>query len=77
MWNALQSEILSVLEAIEELKQTPEHELYLLSEKDDTFLNGVIEKQQSEIKTEINALKDDANSLKDEIEQLTGESFLD
>ena len=77
LWNALQSKIISVIQAIEELKQTPEHEIYIISEKNRTFLNGVIEKQQSGIEKEINSLRKEANSLKHEIEQLTGDSYLD
>ena len=51
LWHALQTEIISVLEAIEALKGSSEYELSKLAEKNDE-LNNVIKKREVSLQKE-------------------------
>jgi hypothetical protein len=73
LWQALQAEIISTIEAIEAIKQSPDHELAVLAEKDESFLPGVISGQEAELDREIEELSDQSRKLGEEVEELTGE----
>ena len=73
LWQALQAEIISTIEAIEAIKQSPDHELAVLAEKDESFLPGVISGQEAELEREIEELSDQSRKLGEEVEELTGE----
>ena len=74
LWEALQAEILKVIEAIDALKESPEHELALFAEKDDSYLDQMLVEQEELLHKEIDELTAEANKLGQEIEELTGES---
>ena len=76
LWNALQAEIIAVLEAIEALKKSPEYELAKLAEKNEDFLDNVIKQQKDDLREEADRLNKEADKLNEEIEGLTGETFL-
>ena len=76
LWNALQAEIIAVMEAIEALKRSSEYELAKLAEKNDDFLDEVIEQQKTGLQEEEDRLNKEADKLNEEIEGLTGETFL-
>ena len=70
LWQALQAEIISTIEAIEAIKQSPDHELAVLAEKDESFLPGVISSQEAELEREIEELSDQSRKLGEEVEEL-------
>ena len=74
---ALQSETFSVLEGIQSLKENPEYELFIMSEKDISILENVISRQRIKIEENIKSLEEEADKLLVEIQELTGESFLE
>ena len=76
LWNALQAEIIAVLEAIEALKKSSEYELAKLAEKNEDFLDNVIKQQKDDLREEADRLNKEADKLNEEIEGLTGETFL-
>ena len=72
LWESLEMEILSVLEATNRLHESAEFELHELIAKKPEMLDSVVVKQTGQIEAEITALKDEAEQLGKEIEELTG-----
>ena len=74
LWESLEMEILSVLEATNQLHESPEFELHELIAKKPEMLDSVVGKQTGQIEAEITALKGEADQLGKEIEELTGDA---
>ena len=74
LWESLEMEILSVLEATNRLHESAEFELHELIAKKPEMLDSVVVKQTEQIEAEINALKGEADQLGKEIGELTGEA---
>ena len=72
LWESLELEILSVLEATNRLRESPEFELYELTAKQPEMLDGVVAKQTAGLEVEIAKLKSEAVRLEKAIEELTG-----
>jgi len=72
LWESLELEILSVLEATNRLRESPEFELYELTAKQPEMLDGVVAKQTAGLEVEIAKLKSEAERLEKAIEELTG-----
>jgi hypothetical protein len=69
---SLETEILSVTEARERLRKSPEFELYELTAKKPEMLDAVALKQTALLEKEIADLKGEAERLAEEIGKLTG-----
>jgi uncharacterized coiled-coil DUF342 family protein len=68
---SLEKEILSVLEATNQLRESPEFELYeLIAEKAEMF-DDVVAKQTTLLEKEISDLTNEADKLSNEIGKLT------
>jgi uncharacterized coiled-coil DUF342 family protein len=65
-------EILTVLEATNTLKESPEHELYQCIEATPEAFDRIVEKQIEGIEREVTDLNTEAEKLKREIEELGG-----
>ena len=74
LWESLQVETIHVFEAIDSLKQSPDYELSILSEEEDSYFERIVEKQQKELQREIDELSVESDKLGQEIENLTGET---
>ena len=72
----LQIKIVEVIEATDQLKESPDYELYDLSQHDASILDTVSEKQRQQIETECAGLSEEAIDLEKQIEELTGEEAL-
>jgi len=72
----LQIKIAEVIEATDEIKGSPDYELYNLFQQDASTLNRVSEKQKIQIEAECNRLLKEAKILEEQIEELTGEDAL-
>jgi DNA polymerase-3 subunit epsilon len=72
----LQIKIVEVIEATSQIKESPDYELYNLSQHDASILDTVSEKQRQQIETECAGLSEEATDLEKQIEELTGEAAL-
>jgi DNA polymerase-3 subunit epsilon len=70
----LQIKIAEVIEATNEIKESPDYELHNLAQRDPAILETVSEKQQQQIDTECTTLAAEAGDLEKQIEELTGET---
>ena len=68
---SLETEILSVLEATNQLRESPEFELYELTAKNGEIFDEVVSKQTTLLEKEINDLTNEADQLSKEIGKLT------
>jgi vacuolar-type H+-ATPase subunit I/STV1 len=68
---SLEMEILSVLEATNQLHESPEFELYELTAKNAEMFDEVVSKQTTLLEKEINDLPNEADQLSKEIGKLT------
>ena len=72
----LQIKIVEIIEATSEIKESPDYELYNLSQHDASILETVSEQQAQQIETECAGLSEEATALEKQIEELTGEEAL-
>ena len=71
---SLEMEILSVLEATNQLRESPEFELYELTAKNAEMFDEVVSKQTTLLEKEIIDLTNEADQLSKEIAKLTTQS---
>ena len=64
----LQIKIVEVIEATNQLKESPDYELYNLSQHDASILDTVSEKQQQQIEAECSKLSEEAEELAKQVE---------
>ena len=76
LWESLELEILSVLEATHRLRKSPEFELFELTAQQSEMLDSVVAKQIAELEKEIVTLMQEADRMAKEIGELTGKSWL-
>ena len=74
LWESLELEILSVLEATNRLRASPEFELYELTAKQPEMLDSVVAKQTALLEKEISSLASEAERLGREIGELTAQA---
>ena len=74
LWESLELEILSVLEAGNRLLESADFELYELTAKQPEMLDRVVAKQTALLEKEISSLASEAERLGREIGELTGKS---
>lgn len=72
LWESLQVEILSVIEATNELRESAEHELKTLVAQKPQLLDDVIQKQVTQLEAEIAQMKEEEAKLESEIGELGG-----
>lgn len=73
LFNSLEAEIITVIEATDALRESPGYELYQITEREPEMFERVVEQQIEGINEEVNRLKADAEQLGKEIEELSGE----
>ncbi len=74
LFESLEVEIISVLEATNELKESSDYELYQITQKSPDMLDTVVLKQKELVEVETVDLQNQAEQLAKEIEELTGNS---
>ena len=74
LWESLELEILSVLEATNRLRGSAEWELYELTAKQPEMLDSVVAKQAALLEKEISRLASEAERLGREIGELTAQA---
>ena len=75
LWESLEAEIITVLEATNSLKESPDWELLQLVQRDPEVFERVVEKQTEGINAEAEVLKAQAEKLGNEISELSGEEI--
>ena len=75
LWESLEREILSVIEATHGLRESPDFELYELTAQRPELLDGVVTKQIAGLEAEIGKLKDEAERLARETAELTAQTL--
>src|SRR5438132_6509235 len=76
LWESIELEIIRVLEASNQLKESPDYELHQLTEKTPAFFDDTLRRHVESLEKELELLKTQAEELAREIEELTGESAL-
>ena len=69
----LQIKIVEVIDATDQLKESPDYELYSLAQRDGSVLETVSEQQEQQIDAECSKLSEEAEELAKQVEELTGE----
>jgi hypothetical protein len=72
LFNSLEAEIIAVIEATDALKESPDYELYQITEREPEVFERVVERQIAGIEEELTGLKSEAERLAKEIVELTG-----
>jgi DNA polymerase-3 subunit epsilon len=73
LYESIQTQILEMLEALDELRSDPKYELAQLSARRPEYLNEVANEYRANIAKECEQLEKEAAELASEIEELTGE----
>jgi hypothetical protein len=72
LFNSLEAEIIAVIEATDVLKESPDYELYQITEQKPEVFERVVEQQIAGITEELTGLKTAAERLEKEIVELGG-----
>lgn len=72
LFNSLEAEIITLIEATDALKQSPAYELYQIIEQEPEMFERILEQQIQGVESELAKLKAEAEQLKAEIAELTG-----
>ena len=73
-WESIELEIVRVLEALNELRESPDYELHRLTERSPEFFDETVGRHLESLETDLAALQSEAEKLAVEIEELTGEA---
>jgi len=74
LWESIELEIVRVLEAINQLKESPDYKLHRLTTQTPSFFDGTVQRHIEGLEREIAVLESQADELAKEIEELTGEA---
>lgn len=77
LYESIQTQILEMLEALDELRSDPKYELAQLSARRPDYLNEVAEEYRADIEKECERLEREAEDLASQIEEMTGTSISD
>jgi len=73
LWESLEAEIVAVLEATNQLRESPEYELYSLTELSAEVFERVVAEQVRVVENEVATLKSQAEQFAAEIAEVSGE----
>jgi hypothetical protein len=71
-WESIELEIVRVLEAIIELRESPDYESHRLMERSPEFVGQTVGHHPGSLEKELSALQREAEELAGEIKELTG-----
>ena len=74
LWESIELEIIRVLDAINQLKESPDYELHRLTVQTPAFFDETVRRQVAGLEKEVAVLETQADELAKEIEELTGEA---
>jgi len=73
LWESIELEVVRVLEAMNELRESPDYELHRLTQQSPEFFDETVSLHLESLDKELASLQSEANKLAGEIEELTGE----
>ena len=73
LWESIELEIVRVLEASNQLQESPDYELHRLTENNPAVFDETVTRHIEKLETELALLGTEASELAKEIEELTGE----
>ena len=74
LWESIELEIIRVLEAVNQLNESPDYELHRLTIQTPAFFDEAVNRQVADLEKELATLATQADELAKEIEELTGEA---
>ena len=74
LWESIELEIIRVLEAINQLKDSPDYELHRLTTQSPAFFDETVRRHVESLEKELSTLQTQADELAQEIKELTGET---
>ena len=77
LYESIQTQILEMLEALDELRSDPKYELAQLSARRPDYLNEIADEYRADIEKECETLEREAEDLASQIEELTGSPISD
>ncbi len=73
LYEHLQARILEMIETLDELRASPELEIFKSSEEDESVIEQIVSVQREELEEEIAGLRDEADRVAEEARELAGE----
>jgi len=73
LYEHLQARILEMIETLDELRASPELEIFRSSEEDESVIAEIVVVQRKELEEEIAGLRDEAERVAEEARELAGE----
>ncbi len=73
LYEHLQARILELIETLDELRASPDYEVFLFAEKDAAVIDSIAAAQREELEKEIAGLKAEAERVAEEARELAGE----
>ena len=73
LWESIELEIIRVLEAMNQLKESPDYELHRLTTQTPAFFDETVARHVESLEKALGLLEREAEELAKEIEELTGE----
>jgi len=73
LYEHLQARILEMIETLDELRASPELEIFQSSEEDESVIEQIVAAQRKELEEEIAGLKEEADRVAEEARELAGE----
>ena len=73
LYEHLQARILEMIETLDELKASPELEIFQSSEEDESVISEIVSVQREELEEEIAGLRDEAERVAEEARELAGD----
>ena len=74
LWESIELEIIRLLEAVNQLKESPDYELHRLTTQTPAFFDEAVSRHVEDLEKELATLATQAEELAKEIEELTGEA---
>jgi len=73
LYEHLQARTLEMIETLDELRASPELEIFKSSEEDESVIGEIVAVQREELQEEIAGLRDEAERVAEEARELAGE----
>jgi DNA polymerase-3 subunit epsilon len=73
LYEHLRARILEMIETLNDMRASPDYEIYRVAEQDAAVIERIAAAQEAELEEEIRRLKEEAERLAEEVRELAGE----